>query len=1365
MKLYCKVLLFLGFLPLSLSAQRFPFENISLDQGLPQSVVYKIVQDSKGFIWFATQDGVGKYNGSDFQNFSLEEGLVDNMCRTIIEAPDGTIWVATDNGISIIDSKKNYSITNLYSFKGIGVRALYVDKNNNILVGSTNNGVYIVTDTTITKRYTTENGLINDRVYSIISNSSGAIFVGTNNGLSVIQNDEIQNYTTQNGLVSNRIRSIEIDEKNTVWIGGYGNGITYFKNNTFKKLTEKDGFPKNKINQILSLGDGELLIATDGDGVVKLDSNFAITTISQKNGLSNSSVQSLAKDNENDLWIGTWGSGAFLLKQKHILHFDISDGLPESNITSVVVDYKNRIWVSTNNEGIVRFDGHKPVYFNKNNSILPVDRVYSLVKDSLNTIWIGTDLDLFNYKDEKLNAIHISPNHPISIRKIAVNTDGSVWAGVFGKGVFRYKDGETMWFSRKDGMLNDSVFAIAHRKNGETWIGSDGGISIIKNLKVIKNISNQEGLVDNRISALMEDSKQTMWIGTYKSGLVHMVNDSSTIYSIKNGLTNNLITFILEDEFGSIWVGTKKGVNRFKDRKISQYGTQNGLISNETNPNSAFYSSPNLFIGTVEGLTVFDLSKEETNKNPPPVYITKTTVWDREIELNKHLNFKYFDNYIAFDYTVVTFNNHKQINYKVRLIGFDDEWRETDKKTIQYTNLPPGEYTFEVVAFTNSYIYSSEPARISFTIIPPIWGTKWFRFVAILFILFVIYVVFRLKARQLEKQNNALELIVKSRTVELKKSEELFRLISENAGDLIAVCKISGETIYSSPSFKVLLGYTSDEIQGKNINLLTKESAENSLLDVIQSIKQQKTLIKTIEIELRHKLGHWLTFIITVSSFESNTDVSAKDEIQFVLVGHDISSRKLTEDELLRSKLEAESANIAKSRFLASMSHELRTPLNAILGFAQIMSNANDIPQKHREYVNIMHNSGEHLLSMINDILDLSKIEAGRMDLSKSISSLHDFLYDLENMMQMQARKNNLSLQFEKDKDVPDLLESDFNKLRQVLINLIGNAIKYTEKGTIWVKTYISDESMLVFEVKDTGPGIPPEQLSQIFDAFHQVQKNNFSKGTGLGLTISMKLAQLLNGEITVSSKVGEGSIFKLIIPFEKIENDPMLVPSDKRMVVKGIKEGITPPKIVIIDDVDENRIILKDFLDQVGCICFDFELATHAIQKVEEIMPDIVLTDIIMPEMNGKEFLTAFRKLPIVAEVPVVAITASIFAESRTDLIQFGFDEFLHKPVDMDHLLSIISTFTFVEFDKVERNESTTVQQDLDLLHQEIHSLDAETKTLLAETLELLDEADIYNLINKLENTPLLKQQLTDAIKEKNYRFILSLSEQLNPF
>lgn len=1365
MKLYWVVLLFLGFLPFTLSAQRFPFENISLEQGLPQSVVYKIIQDSKGFIWFATQDGVGKFNGTDFQNFSLEEGLVDNMCRAIIEAPDGTIWVATDNGISIISPKKNYSITTLLSFKGIGVRTLFVDKNKNILVGSSNNGVFIVSDAFIIKRFSTENGLVNNRVYSIISSDSGAIYVGTDNGLSVIQNSEIKNYTTQDGLVSNRIRSIEIDSKNTVWIGGYGNGITYLKGNKFGQLTEKDGFPNNKINQILALDDAELLIATDGDGVVKLDSNWVITTISQKNGLSNTSIQSLAKDNEGDLWIGTWGSGAFLLKQEHILHYDINDGLPEANLTSVVVDNKNRIWVSTNNEGIVRFDEDKPTYFNDDNSILPVDRIYALVKDSSNTIWIGTDLGLFNYKNEKLNAVFLSQNKQISIRKIAVNSDGAIWTGVFGKGVARYKDGETTWFTRKDGLLNDSVFAIAHRKNGETWVGSDGGISIIKDLKVVRSITAKDGLIDNRISALMEDSKQTMWVGTYKSGLVQLKNDSSIIYSIKNGLTNNLITFILEDEYGSIWVGTKKGVNRFKDGKITQYGTQNGLISNETNPNSAFYASPNLYVGTVEGLTVLDLSKEETNKTPPPVYITKTTVWDRDIELNQNLEFKYYDNFIAFDYTVVTFNNPKQINYKVRLIGFDDEWRETDKKTIQFTNLPPGDYTFEVVAFTNSFIYSSKPARISFTIIPPIWGTKWFRFALILFIVVLIYIIFRLKARQLERQNKALELLVKSRTVELKKSEELFRLISENAGDLIAVCKISGETIYSSPSFEDLLGYTTDEIQGKNINSLAKESDSNTLLDVIKSIQQKKTLIKTIETELRHKQGNWLTFIITVSSFESNSNLSAKDEVQFVLVGHDISSRKLTEDELLRSKLEAESANLAKSRFLASMSHELRTPLNAILGFAQIMSNASDIPQKHREYVNIMHNSGEHLLSMINDILDLSKIEAGRMDLSVSVSSLHDFLYDLENMMQMQARKNNLSLQFEKQKDVPDLIKSDFNKLRQVLINLIGNAIKYTEKGTIWVKTFVSDDSSLVFEIKDTGPGIPTEQLEQIFDAFHQVQKNNFSKGTGLGLTISMKLAQLLNGEITVLSEIGEGSTFRLAVPFEKIEHNSLLISPEKRMVFKGLKEGITPPKVVIIDDVDENRIILKDFLDQVGFICFDFELATHAMLKVEEIMPDIVLTGIIMPEMNGKEFLTAFRKLPKVAKIPVVAITASIFAESRIDLIQFGFDEFLHKPVDMERLLAIISTFTDAEYDKEVRSESTSIQQDLDSLNQEIESLDSKTKTLLAETLELLDEQEIYNLINKLENTPLLKQQLTDAIKEKNYRFILSLSEQLNPF
>ncbi len=1144
MKKYWVLFILFNVLVSSVGAQVYPISQISINEGLPQSVVYAIFQDSRGFIWFATQDGVGRFDGVEFQNYSISQGLADNMARVVSEDVLGNIWVGTDSGISIIVNGERGEIVNPEPFKGRRVRSFFPQPDSSMWIGITDYGLVNLKNNVITKHYSQENGLISNRIYSIESDVNGTLYVGTEDGLSIINNNVIQNYTTKDGLLSNRIRTVKLLDNERLWIAGYGGGVTELSGGTFKQFTTKQGFPATKINHIIRRTNGTIVLATDGDGVY-LYQQEQLVHIDDTKGLPNGSVQSLYEDNENNLWIGTWGSGVFRMRYLNMLHFDNSTGLPENNVTAITLDKKEQVWMGTNNEGITLFkaDGSR-VYFNKSSGKLPVNRIFDLDVDAKNHILAATDRGLFQLNEKgNVQQLSVQDLGRSSIRKIAIDNQNRIWAGVFGRGLFILDGERSLQFTRENGLLNDSVFAIAHRKNGESWVGSDGGVSVFRNDKVIRSITAASGLIDNRVSSLMEDSRENMWVGSFKNGLSIIYPDSIKHVDISNGLANNLITFLVSDQFGSVWVGTKKGINRFYGDKMLNYTTTNGIISNETNVNGADYVHPYLYIGTVEGATKIDLSAEILNNYPPPVYITSIKNPDREID-SKWLNqLQYYQNNLTFEFTGINFTNATQVVYRYRLLGFDNEWRTTDKRSIQFTNLPAGEYTFEVLAQNSFGVFSEKPAQVFFEIIPPFWATVPFRIVVLSFLILSLYVAVRIRDRRLRHMNEQLEKQVRERSEELRKSEEVFRLITENAGDLIAACTMRGEAVYASPSFEDLLGYHPKEIEGKVITLLTDDENRKIISDVVKRITHHPEQVITAEVKLRHKNGQWIDFVTTTSTVQS----SGSDEMQFIVLGHDISSRKRVEEELIRSKMQAEEANRAKSRFLASMSHELRTPLNAILGFAQIMANASDIPHKHREYVKIMHNSGEHLLSMINDILDLSKIEAGRMELKQAISSMHDFLLDLENMMQMQARKNNLALVFERDAEIPDFVELDFNKLRQILINLIGNAIKYTEKGNIWVYIRKMDND-LCFEVRDTGPGIEPAQITKIFDAFHQVNGNNFSKGTGLGLTISMKLAQLMGGEIRVESTVGKGSTFTLLVPVKVVHQEQILV-MDKKSV------------------------------------------------------------------------------------------------------------------------------------------------------------------------------------------------------------------------
>lgn len=1360
MKKYWVLIKLLGVFVVCVKAQVYPISQISINEGLPQSVVYDIFQDSRGFIWFATQDGVGRFDGIEFHNYSVGQGLADNMARDVSEDALGNIWVGTDNGISIIVNGERGEIVNPELFKGRRVRCLLPQPDSSMWIGITDFGLVNLKNNVITKQYNEENGLISNRIYAIVSDVNGTLYVGTEDGLSIINNNTIKNYTERDGLLSNRIRTFELLDNERLWIAGYGGGVTELSGGTFKQFTTKQGFPAAKINKLIRRADGAIAIATDGDGVY-LYKNKSFTHINKIKGLPNQSVQSLLDDKENNLWIGTWGSGAFRLRYLNILHFDNRTGLPENNVTAIAVDKNNQVWMGTNNEGITLFksDGSR-IYFNKNNGNLPVNRIFDLEVDDRNRILAATDRGLFRLSEKgTIQQLSVNDIGRSSVRKIAIDANNRIWAGVFERGLYIIDEEKSIHFSHKNGLLNDSVFAVAHRKNGETWVGSDGGINVFKNDKVIRSITVANGLIDNRITSLMEDSHGNMWVGFFKNGLSIFYPDSIRHVDMSNGLVSNLTTFLVTDNFGSVWVGTKKGINRFYEDKILSYSTTNGIISGETNTNGAYYAHPYLYIGTVEGATRIDLTTEIPNNYPPPVYITSIKNLDKQIDSKSLNHLKYYQNNLTFEFTGINFTNPTQVRYRYRLLGFDDEWRTSDKRSLQFTNLPTGKYVFEVLAQNSFGIFSEKPAQVIFEIIPPFWATFPFRIVIFGLIILTLYIGVRIRDKRLRRLNEELEKQVKERTEELRKSEELFRLITENAGDLIVLCSMRGETVYASPSFEKLLGYHPKEIEGKVITMLTDDENRKIILDVVNRIKQHPEQVITAEVKFRHKNGQWIDFVTTTTTVQS----SGSDEMQLIFIGHDISSRKKIEEELIRSKMQAEEANRAKSRFLASMSHELRTPLNAILGFAQIMANASDIPHKHREYVKIMHNSGEHLLSMINDILDLSKIEAGRMELKPSISSLFDFLLDLENMMQIQARKNNLALVFERETEIPDFVELDFNKLRQILINLIGNAIKYTEKGNIWV--YIRKmENDLCFEVRDTGPGIEPSQITKIFDAFHQANGNNFSKGTGLGLTISMKLAQLMGGNIRVESTVGKGSTFTLQVPVKVVNQEKILVKNKKTFHIKNVASQEKPPKIMIVDDVDENRIILAEFLSQVGFDCYDFSLAKPALEALDAIQPDIILTDIIMPEMNGKEFLVEIRKHETCSKTPVVAITASIFAETRTDLLQFGFDEFIHKPIDMHHLLDIISKFTSVSYEEEEESQKAMVQShSTQTLTNELDELSSAQKKQLTEALELLDVDSIQEIVNSLPEHLNLKKQLQLALEEKNYRFILSLSEQLN--
>jgi PAS domain S-box-containing protein len=514
----------------------------------------------------------------------------------------------------------------------------------------------------------------------------------------------------------------------------------------------------------------------------------------------------------------------------------------------------------------------------------------------------------------------------------------------------------------------------------------------------------------------------------------------------------------------------------------------------------------------------------------------------------------------------------------------------------------------------------------------------------------------------------------------LRASEKRYAELAAHARTVTWEVDVDGVYRFVSPAVEAVLGYCPEELIGKKhfFDLAPAEDRD-AVREFGLKILREHGTCTNFENRMLAKDGR-LVWVLSngVSMFGRQGQL-----IGFSGSDTDITERKQAERDRIAWQV-AEAANRQKSRFLSNMSHEIRTPLNAILGFAQILEHDPSLTPKQMAQLRSINRSGVHLLDLINDILDMSKIEAGMTEVNRAVFGLHDLLDDLQMMFQSRAKAKGLRLIVERDENVPYHVLGDASKLRQVLINLIGNAVKFTQRGGVVVRVRAQPAAgrpaedgqilRLVVEVEDSGPGIPAADLHRIFAAFVQGEAGAVAGGTGLGLTISAKLVELMGGRLTVESEVGKGSCFRFDALLERTEDVPQREEPAARRVI-GLEPGTGPWRILVVDDAPDNRALLADLLRPLGFEIRDAHNGAVALEVFRQWAPHAVLMDMRMPVMDGYEATRQIKASEAGRTVPVIAVTASAFKNSQAAVLATGVSAYLRKPFRPDELYEALAS------------------------------------------------------------------------------------------
>ncbi|HWK03975.1 MAG TPA: two-component regulator propeller domain-containing protein [Puia sp.] len=1219
-------------------SQHVKFQHLGTADGLSQSNVICIMQDSRGFMWFGTRDGLNRYDGYQFTVYKNDpqdrNSLGNSFIMDMVEDGKGYIWVGTwGGGLDRYDRRTN---------QFLHFRHDPADPNS----------------------------LSNNLVICLMRDSRGVLWVGTEGGgLNMLDSASghfvhyQNNKADQKSLGSNYVKDICEDSEHNIWVATTAGGLNLFDRwtGTFTRFFH-DGknaltISSSNIDAILEDSRGRLWIGTDGGGLDLMDKksrtfvHYKNTGYSAKDNVNSNTINYLGEDGEGNLWVGSENEGITILNAatgtfQNYLHDDIDPtSIGTNSPYAIYRDSKKNMWIGSFTGGVdfVNRDASKFVHYKHNSSAysLSDNHVLCIYEDTREGIWIGTDgggLNLFDRKTGRFTHYRHDPRNSNSlcgnnVLNVLEDSHGNLWIGTWGEGISVFNREKRLFTHFKNdpgnsgSLSNNNVWTLIEDKEHRIWAGTyGGGLDLYDPVKksFIHHRHDENDMTSpgsDKVHSLFEDSKGRLWVGTDGKGLdlfdrqtgkfVHHVHDSS-----RNSIANDNVGGIFEDKAGDLWISTTEGLTRYNATSghFSVYTTRDGL------PNDVIFGildddSGNLWISTNKGICRF---------NPG--------------------------------------------NGRCRNFGVSDGLQASEFKEQAYCKTRSGVLYFGGINGFNEILpgnIRSEPFD------PPLVITN--------------FQVFNKEvpiARD-EQDPSALKVDItetKSITLPYKSSVITLQFASLNYTD-----RDKKKYAYMLEGFDKGWNY----VDAKRSVTYTNLDPGHYVFNVKSVNNDGEWSGKPVSLKLVITPAFWMTWwfrLILVLSLVSivltfyRVRVNTMRELNREL---ERQVKDRTEEES-KARRDAEDANKAKSVFLATMSHEIRTPMNGVIGMASLLAET-PLTSQQREYTATIMNCGESLLNVINDILDYSKIDSGKMEIEELDFDLGNCIEEVFDVFNERAAQSGLGLVYRIDPEVPAYIVGDALRLRQVLMNLLSNAVKFTQRGEVFLGVHLSgirekEQIELAFEVRDTGIGIPADKIAMLFKSFSQVDSSTTRKygGTGLGLAISEKLVSLMGGQISVRSQPGEGTSFSFTI-LVMAGKQPAAVPGKQALPGEKMDTGfarIYPLQILIAEDNIINQQLILHILTNLGYTPDSVENGALAADAVRDGLYDLVLMDVQMPEMDGLEATRVIRR-SLSRQPVIVALTANAMQGDREECLKAGMDDYISKPVRLQELMGLLEKWS----------------------------------------------------------------------------------------